>query len=138
MELSALRYQSNEAARDYLEANRWPDGPICPHCGKCVSAKLECEKGTITHGREGLYQCRRCRRQFTVTVGTIFGGSHIPLNKWLHAIHLMCTSETGVSALQLQRELKLGSYRSAWFMCRRIRWALTQTPMAKALKAATI
>jgi len=85
------------------------------------------EAGTGTHGRNGLYQCRGCRKQFTVTVGTIFEGSKIPLDKWLLAVHLMCAAKKGISALQLQRELKLGSYRSAWFLCRRIRWAMKKT-----------
>jgi len=87
-----------------------------------------------THSRSGVFQCNACRKQFSVTVKTIFEGSKIPLHKWLLAIHLMCSSKKGVSALQLQRELELGSYRSAWFMCHRVRWAMTQTPMAEALK----
>lgn len=99
--------------------------------------------------RAGVYKCGGCRKQFTVTVGTIFEDSHIPLHKWLFATHLMCSSKKGVSALQLQRELWgenpdkkdkkgrptiNGSYRTAWFMCHRIRWAMTQSPMAESLK----
>ncbi len=106
------------------------------------STKLEPKKeGSKT--RKGLYQCNGCRKQFTVTVGTIFEDSHIPLHKWLAAFHLMCSSKKGISALQLQRELwgedpetkrPKGSYRTAWFMCHRIRWVMTQTPMAERLK----
>jgi len=118
-----------------LEKLLWPDGPVCPHCGVIGEAtKMDREEGSDTHGRKGLYQCNGCRKQFTVTVGTIFEDSKIPLHKWLMAFHLMCSSKKGISALQLQRELELGSYRSAWFLCHRIRWAMTQSPMAEALK----
>jgi transposase-like protein len=150
MGLIAPQYQTEEAAREYLEAILWPDGPFCPHCGLHGEAtKLRREEGAETHGRNGLYQCRGCRKQFTVTVGTIFEDSKIPLHKWLMAIHLMCSSKKGVSALQLQRELWgedseskdkhgrpriKGSYRTAWFMCHRVRWAMTQSPMVDALR----
>jgi transposase-like protein len=128
------QYQDEEAAREHLEKLLWPDGPVCPHCGVIgESAKLRRMADTKTHGRNGLYQCRGCREQFTVTVGTIFEDSHIPLHKWLLAFHLMCSSKKGVSALQLQRNLELGSYRTAWFMAHRIRWAMTQSPVAQAL-----
>jgi len=129
------QYQNEDAARAYLEKLLWPDGPVCPHCGIIGEAtKMDREEGSDTHGRKGLYQCNACRKQFTVTVKSIFEDSKIPLHKWLLAFHLMCSSKKGVSALQLQRELELGSYRTAWFMCHRIRWAMTQTPMAEALK----
>jgi transposase-like protein len=131
----APHYQDEDKARKHLEAIRWPDGPVCPHCGVLEeSTKLDREEGSDTHGRKGLYQCNGCRKQFTVTVDTIFSDSKIPLHKWLLAFHLMCSSKKGISALQLQRELDLGSYRSAWFLCHRIRWAMTQSPMAEALK----
>jgi transposase-like protein len=135
MGINAPQHHNEEAARTYLEKLLWPDGPVCPHCGVIGEAtKLDREEGSDTHGRTGLYQCNGCRKQFTVTVGTIFEDSKIPLHKWLMAFHLMCSSKKRVSALQLQRELELGSYRSAWFMCHRIRWAMTQSPMAEALK----
>lgn len=146
MGITAAQYHDEQAARAYLEALMWPEGPVCPHCGLLKSAtKLRREEGTDTHGRTGLYQCNNadCRKQFTVTVGTIFEDSKIPLHKWLMAFHLMCSSKKGISALQLQRELwgenpetgrVMGSYRTAWFMCHRIRWAMTQSPMAEALK----
>src|ERR1019366_3162599 len=150
MGLIAPQYQTEEAARQHLESILWPEGPVCVGCGVVNEAtKLRREEGTDTHGRTGLYQCRGCRRQFTVTVGTIFEDSKVPLHKWLLAIHLMCASKKGVSALQIQRELwgedetkkdksgrprLKGSYRTAWFVCHRVRWAMTQSPMAEALK----
>lgn len=129
------QYQDEDAAREHLEKLLWKDGPVCPHCGVIGEAtKLEMQEGTKTHARKGVYQCNGCRKQFTVTVGTIFEDSHIPLHKWLLAIHLMCSSKKGVSTLQLQRNLELGSYRTAWFMSHRIRWAMTQAPVAELLK----
>src|SRR5579863_9719814 len=106
MGLIKPQYQSEEDAREYLESILWPEGPVCTGCGEVNNAtRLQREAGSDTHGRIGLYQCRGCRKQFTVTVGTIFEDSHIPLQKWLIAIHLMCSSKKGVIALQLQREL---------------------------------
>jgi len=142
------QFNDPDAAREYLEAKLWPSGPFCPHCGVIDNIyKLESKPDTKNKLRPGVYKCGGCRKQFTVTVGTIFEDSHIPLDKWLFATHLMCSSKKGVSALQLQRELwgeteakdgekkKInGSYRTAWFMCHRIRWAMTQSPMADALK----
>jgi transposase-like protein len=142
--LIAKHHQDEEAARKHLEKTRWPDGPVCPHCGIVNDATLlesQTEgkrKGKTvtfkTHARTGTYKCRACGQQFSVTVGTIFEDSKIPLHKWLLAIHLMCSSKKGISALQLQRNLEIGSYRSAWFMAHRIRWALGQEPMATKLK----
>ena len=140
----APRYQNEDAAREYLEARLWPSGPLCPHCAVTGNIyKLESRPGSKSKLRKGVYKCGGCRKQFTVTVGTIFEDSHIPLHRWLLATYLMCTSKTGVNALQLQRELwgedeaskkPKGSYRTAWFMCRRIRWAIAQSPMADAIK----
>src|ERR1017187_3571177 len=127
--LIAAHHQDADAAREHLERLLWPDGAICPHCGLIGEAyKLE---GKTT--RKGLYKCAGCREPFTVTVGTIFEDSHIPLHKWLLAIHLMASSKKGISAHQLMRNLELGSYRTAWFMAHRIRWALTQEPIKEAL-----
>ncbi len=134
----APQYQDEDKARKHLESIRWPDGPVCPHCGVVDEAyKL---KGEST--RKGLYKCAGCRQPFTVTVGTIFEDSKIPLHKWLLAIHLMCSSKKGISAHQLWRNLwgtdpetgkQLGSYRTAWFMAHRVRWALGQEPLASKL-----
>jgi transposase-like protein len=129
------QFQDEDAAREFLEKLFWPDGPVCPHCGVIgESTKLEMQEGTSTHGRKGLYQCNGCRKQFSVTIGTIFEDSHVPLHKWLMAIYLMCSSKKGISALQLQRTLELGSYRTAWFLAHRVRWAMTQGPMTELLK----
>lgn len=119
------RFSTEEAAREYFENLRWPTGPVCPHCGNADAARIY--KVTANAGkkiRAGLYKCAECSDQFTVTVGTVMEDSHIPLNKWLIAFYIMCASKTQVSALQLQRQLELGSYRSAWFLCQRIRFAL--------------
>jgi transposase-like protein len=129
--VSAPQYNTEQDARQYLEGQLWQDGPFCPHCGVYAAPrKMSPEQSAGTHGRKGLYQCRQCRKQFTVTVGTIFEHSKIPLHKWLLAVHRMCAANKRVSALQLQKDLDLGSYRSAWFMCRRIRWAIAQSAAA--------
>ena len=117
-----LYKMTNEEARALLEALRWPEGPVCPQCGGMNVAALNGKSC-----RPGLKKCRPCRKQFTVTVGTIFESSHIPLSDWMFAFQTMCASKKGVSALQLQRMLELGSYESAWFMCHRIRHAMQTT-----------
>jgi transposase-like protein len=128
--LIAPQHQNEDAAREHLEKLLWPGGPICPHCGIIGEAfKLN---GKTT--RKGLWKCSACREPFTVTVGTIFEDSKIPLHKWLLAIHLMCSSKKGISAHQLMRNLEIGSYRTAWFMAHRIRWALGQEPIASKLE----
>jgi hypothetical protein len=137
--LLAPQFQNEGAAREHLESLLWNDGPVCPKCGVIDEAgvtELQKLPGYKSHGRTGLHQCKGCRAQFTVTVGTIFEDSHIPIHKWLLAIHLMCSSKKGISALQIQRNLELGSYRTAWFMCHRIRWAMTQSPMVEKLSGA--
>ncbi len=132
--LFAPQYRDEDAARGHIEKIRWPDGPVCPHCGVGNEAtKLKPRKGSKDGVRKGVWNCNACRKQFTVTVGSIFEDSHIPLHKWLLAIHLMASSKKGISAHQLMRNLDLKSYRSAWFMAHRIRWALTQEPIKGAL-----
>ena len=118
---------TNAEARAYLESIRWPDGPVCPHCGSTNVTRLEGK----AH-RPGVIKCNACRQQFTATVGSIFESSHIPLQKWIMAFHLLCLSKKGMSSLQLQRELDLGSYRTALFMTHRIREAMTG-PLAEAM-----
>src|SRR6476469_4354709 len=120
-DLSNPIFTDADKAREYLEAQRWPDGVSCPHCGGV-------EKITKMVGkshRPGLFLCGDCRGHFTVTVGTVYERSHIPLNKWLLATHLMCASKKGISAHQLYRMLGFGSYKTAWFMAMRIREAMT-------------
>ncbi len=114
-------FHDDDKAREALEAVRWPDGPICPHCGVCDPARIALGKGKAH--RPGLYYCADCNGQFTVTVGTVMERSKIPLSKWLLAMHLMGASKKGISALQLQRMLGV-TYKSAWFMCHRIREAM--------------
>lgn len=119
------RFSTEEAAREYFERHRWPDGPVCPHCGNAQQDAIYKLAANPKKGiRNGLYKCGECRQGFTVTVGTVMEDSHIPLNKWIIAFYIMCASKTQVSALQLQRQLEIGSYRSAWFLCHRIRFAL--------------
>jgi transposase-like protein len=115
-------FHDNDAARAHLEAIRWPDGPVCPHCGNADQTKITRLQGE-SH-RPGLFQCNECREHFTVTVGGVMERSHIPLCKWVLGFHLMASSKKGVSAHQLWRTLGFGSYRTAWFMCHRIREAM--------------
>jgi transposase-like protein len=131
----AQHFSNEDAAREYIEKLRWPDGPVCPHCGLIGNAyrlkPQDSKKGK--HVRPGVWKCGGCREQFTVTVGTIFEDSHIPLSKWLLAYHLLCASKKGMSAHQLHRMLKV-SYRSAWFMAHRIRYTMTQEPLSSKLE----
>jgi transposase-like protein len=115
-------FTNEDRARKHLEKLRWPNGPFCPHCGE--SKKIKKLKGE-SH-RPGLHQCNACRQHFTVTVGTLFERSHIPLHKWLLAFHLMSASKKGISSHQLHRMLGI-TYKSAWFMTHRIRAAMTNS-----------
>lgn len=127
-------FGTDEAARAYLEAVRWPDGPECPHCGNADPSRVYDIAANPAKGvRAGLRECKECGKQFTVTVGTIFEDSKIPLRKWLVGWYMLCSSKKGVSALQMQRMLELGSYRSAWFMMHRIRFALRDPVFADKL-----
>ena len=129
----AAHFSDPEKAREFLESQRWPEGPICPHCGELNNAyRLEAKPDSKKAVRKGVWKCGGCREQFTVTVGTIFADSHIPLNKWLFAIHLLCASKKGMSAHQLHRMLGV-TYKSAWFMAHRIRYAMTQEPLSSKL-----
>ena len=131
----AAHFNDADSARTFLEKQRWPDGVVCPHCGAIGTAyrlaPRESKKGK--HVRQGVWKCGGCREQFTVTVGTIFEDSHIPLHKWLLAFHLLCASKKGMSAHQLHRMLGV-TYKSAWFMAHRIRYAMSQPPLADKLK----
>ena len=118
-DLTAPYFQDADKARERLEALRWPNGPICPHCGANEKAYAITGKSA----RPGLYKCKDCRQQFTVTVGTVFERSRLPLNKWLMAVHLMCASKKGMSSHQLHRMLGV-TYKTAWFMTHRIREAM--------------
>lgn len=125
-------YSTEEAARFYFERMRWPNGPVCPHCGNCDFGRIyNVTPNSAKKIRPGIFRCGECVRDFTVTVKTVMEDSHIPLTKWLYAFYLMCASKTQISALQLQRQLELGSYRTAWFMCHRIRFAFKSNPTSR-------
>jgi len=119
------RFHDEDAARKHLETIRWPNGPVCPHCGAsgrvCRIESQSKEKGK--GARPGLRFCGDCRKQFSVTVDTVFEDSKIPLHKWMLATHLLCSSKKGISSHQLSRTLKV-SYKTAWFMSHRLREAM--------------
>src|SRR3984957_17994003 len=114
---AAPHFRDDAAARKLIEGIRWPDGPVCHYCG------------TFDHAyplkKPGWHRCgsKECRKDFTVTMGTVMERSHIPLHKWMIGFYLMNASKKGISAHQLHRTLGI-RYQSAWFMCRRIREAM--------------
>lgn len=119
MSIFQIARMTDAEAREMLEASRWPDGPVCPHCGsKDHVTRLQGEKH-----RKGLLKCRACRKQFSVTVNTVMERSKIPLALWIAAFYLECSSKKGISACQIQRMLKV-TYKTAWFMMHRIRHAM--------------
>ena len=129
------RFSTEEAARGYFEKLRWPDGPVCPHCSNDEGKRIyKVTPNPEKKIRAGLYKCADCGQSFSATIGTICEDSHIPLNKWLIAFYMMCASKTQVSALQLQRQLELGSYRTALHLCHRIRFALMEIEHPKKLR----
>jgi transposase-like protein len=134
--LSRPYFHDEAAAFAKVESILWPDGPVCPHCG-CMG-RVYALKGVRTKPtkknpegvvRHGLKKCGDCRKQFTVRIGTIFEETHLPLTKWLQAIHLMCASKKGVSAHQLHRTLEV-TYKTAWFLAHRIREAMRSGDLA--------
>jgi transposase-like protein len=127
------RYATEEAARAYFERVRWPNGPVCPHCGFADANRIYAlTPNAKTKKRVGMFKCGECEDTFTVTVGTVMEDTKIPLQKWLIAFYMMCASKTQISALQLQRQLEIGSYRTALFLCHRIRFALKDlSPVGK-------
>src|SRR5690242_5654494 len=114
-------FTDENKAREHFEATRWPNGAYCPFCGQTDTVK---KLGGKSMG-PGWYHCSDCRRKFTALVGTVMERSHIPLTKWLMAMHLMCASKKGISAHQLHRSLGI-TYKSAWFMAHRIREAMRE------------
>src|SRR5579883_297425 len=117
--LSQPHFHNEEAAIARLEAIVWPDGPYCPRCGGFDRITM------VKGGRAGLRRCGPCKREFTVTIGTIFERSHIKLHKWFQAAHLMASSKKGIRAHQLHRTLKV-TYKTAWFMEHRLREAMRE------------
>jgi transposase-like protein len=122
--LNSKALQDEKAAYAWVEAQVWPNGPVCPHCGGVE--RLSLMKGKST--RIGTYKCYQCRKPFTVKVGTVFESSHIPMRVWLQAMVLMCSSKKGISSNQLHRVLGV-SLKSAWFMSHRLREAMRVTGM---------
>jgi transposase-like protein len=123
--LSQKQFHDEAEAYKFVEAHVWPKGPVCPRCeqGDRIG-KLE---GKST--RVGVYKCYRCRKPFSVKVGTIMEDSHIPMHLWLQAIHLMCSSKKGISSNQLHRTLGV-TLKSAWFLSHRIREAMRSGDLA--------
>jgi hypothetical protein len=128
------RFGTDEKARKHLEKVLWPNGIVCPKC-QCNDQKKfsDIAPNAAAKTRAGLRWCANCKDKFTVTIGTIFEDSHIPIRKWLIAWYLLCSSKKGISSLQLQRLLELGSYRTALFMTHRIRHALKESGYAEKL-----
>lgn len=126
MKFDAPHFRDENEARRYIEALRWPGGRVCPKCG-VIGAEYETK-------REGRYRCsaKECRKDFTVTTGTVMEASHIKLNVWLMAFYMMAASKKGMSAHQLHRSLDI-TYKSAWFLCHRIRYAMAHGGMTAPL-----
>ena len=124
-DLSAKHFHDEDAAREHIEASRWANGVNCPLCGSLDVHRMAGKT------QAGMFLCNDCRGKFSCRTGTVMERSHIPLHKWLLAIHLMATSKKGVSAHQLMRNLGLGSYRSAWFLAHRIREAMIEDSPAR-------
>ena len=110
------RFPDNVACADYLARRRWPDGFVCPGCGGT--------KGWLLKTKAFTWECAACRRQTSVTAGTVMHGSHMPLKTWFTAIHIVTSHSNGISALQLQAQLGLGSYKSAWLLLTKLRRAM--------------
>jgi len=121
-------------AQEFLAAQRWPDGVKCPLCegGKKVYevkyTHIDARTGEIKPTVRKQWKCGACRKKFSVTSRSIFEGSHLRVGQWIYAIFQMCSSKKGISANQLARELDI-EYRSAWFMCHRVREAMLQEPL---------
>jgi len=111
-------FATDDKCRELLVRLRWPAGPECPRC-KMPVVRLDTDKQ--------LFYCKDCDYQFTVTAGTIFNDSHLPLNKWFLATLLLCEAKKGISACQIQRTLGIGSYKTAWYLCHRIRAAMVES-----------
>ena len=128
------RIGDEESARKLFESIRWPEGPVCPHCGEINNAgPLKARPTSKKPVRKGVWKCYGCCEQFTVTVGTVFEDSHIPLHRWLLAGYLLCASKKGMSAHQIHRMTGI-SYKTVWFMMHRLRFAMTQHGMIEKLR----
>ena len=125
-------FHDETKAREWLEARVWKNGRVCPKCGVVDQSTLM--KGKTT--RPGLYQCNACREPFTVTVGTLYERSKVPLHKWLAVTHLMMASKKGMSALQISRMIGL-NYKTTWFLCHRIRESMCDSDTLPPMSAPT-
>ncbi len=138
LNLSTLAKHFSDEGEAYklMEDIRWPDGPVCPHCGedeRCYflqprNGVRRTRTGAVSHRR--LWKCGACRKQFSVLVGTIFEDSKVALSKWMMAVFLMASSKNGVAAYELHRTIGV-THKTAWFMCHRIREAMKQEPVAE-------
>lgn len=136
----AQAYGDETKARELLESWRWPHGPVCPHCGNAGAktlSKLKAQATSRRGVRAGVYFCGACRRQFTVTVGTVLERSHVPLSKWLLALSLLCSAKKSLSANQVHRMIGV-TYKTAWFLCHRIRFGMTPRHWAEAKLQGTV
>ena len=124
-------FTDEAAARRFLEELRWPEGVLCVHCGAFGDDYRGCSKHRQAHqaegprkryrpAREGLYYCNACKKQFSVTVGTVMEDSHIPLHKWVYAYRVFLSAKNGISAHEMHRTIGV-SYKSAWYLGHRIR-----------------
>ncbi len=120
--LTGAHLNDEKKAYEYLAKFRWPNGPKCVHCGSENVYKLN-----VKNVNRVVLKCGKCRKQFSATVGTIFEDSHIPLTKWFMAMQLVASSKKGINAHQLHRMLGI-TYKSAWFMDHRLRYAMTKSP----------
>jgi hypothetical protein len=124
------RFGDEDSCAECLAAARWPQGFVCPGCGGRKSWRLESKSWT--------YECAGCGRQTSVTAGTIMHHSKLPLTTWFWAAYVMATQPNGISAMQLQRELSLGSYKTAWLLCAKLRRAMTgpgRNPLSRQVEA---
>lgn len=121
------QFNTEDKCLDYLEKMRWPSGVCCIECGSVKVSRITRETKS-KNVRTRLYQCleKECGHQFSPTQGTIFHKSHLSLEKWFMAIALICEAKKGLSACQMQRHLGIGSYRTAWHLCHRIRAAMAE------------
>jgi len=130
----AKDFSDEHKAWELVESLRWPNGPICPHCDNNEKhyylGNRKTRQGNVSPRR--VWKCGSCRKQFSALVGTIFERSHVPLSKWLMAVHMMCAGKNGVSAHEIARTLEV-SLKTAWFMAHRVREAMSQEPMAERL-----
>lgn len=113
-------FHDEKSCREFLEDIRWHGEPICPHCSYQTD---EHYKLKISGEFKGLYKCRRCKKRFTVTIGTMFESSHVPLTKWFYALYIFLSHKKGISSMQLAKDINV-TQKTAWFMLERIRFEM--------------